>query len=229
MALILHIETATEVCAVCLSEGGQLIQEVVNPTAYSHASALTIMIRDLMAACGKSLNSLDAVSLSNGPGSFTGLRVGAAVAKGICFALDKPLIAIDTLKSLAGAIALECEPGEWICPMIDARRMEVYLALYNPSVEEVWGNQAMIIDGTNFEAIYKHGHRIAFGGNGASKCSEVLPAERSRFLDIPCAARHLIPFAEAAFADAHFENLASYSPNYLKRPNITVSKKGNPL
>lgn len=229
MSLILNIETSTEVCSVCLSANGTLLQELESPKAFSHANELTLLIAKLMEMAGYSLKDLDAVAISSGPGSFTGLRVGIAAAKGICFALDKPLINVETLLSLAGEIVRQSEEGAWICPMIDARRMEVYTTLFKPDMVPVWETQAKIIDETSFDSFFKAGQRIAFGGNGAEKCRAFFSAAQSQILEIKCAARHLIPFAEAAFQEKNFEDLASFSPNYLKRPNITVAKKGGPL
>ncbi|MBR9921459.1 MAG: tRNA (adenosine(37)-N6)-threonylcarbamoyltransferase complex dimerization subunit type 1 TsaB [Bacteroidetes bacterium] len=232
MALILHIETSTEVCSVALSEGGQLLLEKEAADDYSHASQLTLLIRDLMASAERLLKDLDAVSVSSGPGSFTGLRVGTAAAKGICYALDKPLIAVDTLLSLAGGLALlnkdsaKASKDSWFCPMIDARRMEVYTAVYKPDLSVAEEKKALIVDETSFSDYVEKGIHLMFGGNGAAKCEEVLEDDHFHFVELSCAARHLIPFADAAFAESRFEDLASFSPEYLKRPNITRSKKG---
>lgn len=224
MALILNLETTTEICSVCLSADGIVLQQLESQEAFAHARELTILVDQLMSAAGHTLSDLDAVAVSEGPGSFTGLRVGVSVAKGICYALDKPLIAVDTLASIAFAMEQEGESA-WLCPMIDARRMEVYTALFRPDKSRVWETRALIVDEESFTEVLPQGESLLLGGNGAAKCMHLFDAEVVADAQVRCAARHLVPLSEEAFSNNSFADLAYFSPNYLKAPNITKSKK----
>ena len=146
MPKILCIETATEICSVCLSIDGEAVALAETDKGFSHASTLTILIQKCLEEANLTLDNLDAVALSQGPGSYTGLRIGVSVAKGICYALNKPMIAIDTLEALAWACAKEEKQEAHYCPMIDARRMEVYTAMYNLKGEEEQSVNALILD-----------------------------------------------------------------------------------
>jgi tRNA threonylcarbamoyladenosine biosynthesis protein TsaB len=224
MALILNLETTTEVCSVCLSLDGAVVQQLESSASFAHASELTLLIQRLMATTNHSLSVLDAVAVSEGPGSFTGLRVGVSVAKGICYALQKPLIAVDTLLALAGAMQAK-GTGQWLCPMIDARRMEVYTALFRPDGSNEWETQALIVEEGVFAEVLPEGARLLLGGNGAAKCLHLFDPAAVTDAEIRCSAQYLVPLAEEAYANNSFADLAYFSPNYLKAPNITQSKK----
>jgi tRNA threonylcarbamoyladenosine biosynthesis protein TsaB len=226
MPLILHLETATEVCSAALSDAEGMIALVEAPTPYAHAAQITLLVEECLRRSGRRLTELDAVSLSRGPGSYTALRVGAATAKGICYALDKPLIAVDTLRSLAAATRQTKDPPElWYCPMIDARRMEVYHAVFDARLSPLTNAKALVVNEHTFAEDFERGQTIVFSGNGAPKCQNVLRNSRAVFRPIVCSAAHLIPLAHEAFREKRWENLASFTPLYLKPPNITVPKK----
>ena len=226
MPYILHIETATECCSVALSRGNEVLAIEENANSQTHAATLTLMIERVMHACDLSLSEINAVSVSKGPGSYTALRIGISTAKGICFALQKPLIAVDTLQSLALAAAQVMPLEDAIyCPMIDARRMEVYSALYNFKNNILKSNESIIIDNHSFTDYLKKDIKIIFTGNGAPKCVSVLENECAIFVETRCSARHLVPLALQSFENQHFEDVAYFTPEYLKEPNITTSKK----
>lgn len=225
MPLILNIETATEVCSVGLSKGQQLIGLKENFQQYSHASQITILIRQCLEEAGYSLTDLDAVAVSKGPGSFTALRIGIATAKGICYSLEKPLIAIDTLQAIALGCFLKKKKEALYCPMIDARRMEVYTAFYTASNEPLQEAKALIVDAHAFEAQIAAKQSVVFCGNGAEKCRSVLQAEWFEFSQTTCSAAHMPILSNKAFTAKEFVDLAYFEPFYLKSPNITTPKK----
>jgi len=225
MPKILNIETATDICSVSFCEDGKVISFQENQEGFTHASTLTILIQKCLAEANTNLESLDAVAVSQGPGSYTGLRIGVSVAKGICYALDKPLIAIDTLQALAWACAEEEQKDAHYCSMIDARRMEVYSAFYNKTNEETQPVSAIIIDENSFQSIFEKNEKIIFCGNGAEKCKPVLTSPLALFSPIICSAKHLSFLSYQSYLQKDFCDLAYFSPLYYKSPNITVSKK----
>lgn len=215
MANILHIETATQVCSVALSSGGQLIQLKESSEKNSHSATVTLFIDEVMKASGMSYSALDAVAISMGPGSYTGLRIGVSTAKGICYAADKPLIAIGTLQAMAAG-AKKGTPS-LLCPMIDARRMEVYTELFNPDLSTFREIKAEIIDGNSFAAELTD-HTIWFFGDGAAKCKPVLGSHpNARFIDdFQPSAAHMISLAEEKFNRSEFVDVVYFEPYYLK-------------
>lgn len=221
MHLILHIETATDICSIGLSRGDQLLSIHNAETGYQHAAQITLLIQRCLEEAGVRLIELDAVALSSGPGSYTSLRVGAATAKGICYSLDKPLIAVDTLQSLALASLKQEREEALYYPMIDARRMEVYTAGFDAANEQIEAPQAVIVDEFTFSEQLRAGHRIVLSGNGAEKCRSVLADKDIFYSQVACSAAHLLPLALRALEQGAFEDMAYYSPNYLKPPNIT--------
>jgi tRNA threonylcarbamoyladenosine biosynthesis protein TsaB len=228
MSLILNIETATDTCSVALAEGGMLLafREV---QTLNHAGQLTLFIEECLAEAQLKLSDVKAVAISNGPGSYTALRVGSSTAKGICYALDLPMIAIDTLESLALATfeALG-DSAALYCPMIDARRLEVYGAIFSYDTAEkravIEETQPIIIDSSSFENYFSAGKKIIFCGNGADKCRPFLTSEWAMFHDANCSAKHLVKLSFAAFEKKQFINVAYHTPQYLKAPNITTPK-----
>ncbi len=225
MPKILNIETATDICSVSFCEDGQVISFEENKDGYTHASTLTILIQKCLDEAETTLASLDAIAVSQGPGSYTGLRIGVSVAKGICYALNKPLIAVDTLRALAWACAEEMKEEAHYCSMIDARRMEVYSAKYNVKNEEEEPVNALIIDENSFEDIFAKGEKIFFCGNGAEKCKSVLTSPLAVFSPIVCSAKHLCFLSNEYFLQGNFIDTAYFSPLYYKSPNITIPKK----
>lgn len=225
MSKILCIETATDICSVCLSIDGAPVALSETAQGFSHASKLTLLIEECLNKASLTLNDIDAVAVSQGPGSYTGLRIGVSVAKGICYALDKPMIAIDTLEALAWACANEEKQEVHFCPMIDARRMEVYTAMYNLQGKEEQSVHALIVDEHAFEDIFSKGETIFFCGNGAEKCKPILTSSFAQFSNIICSAKHLSHLAKKYFEEEKFCDTAYFSPLYYKSPNITIPKK----
>jgi tRNA threonylcarbamoyladenosine biosynthesis protein TsaB len=226
MPTILQLETATPVCAVALSINGKTVASKEETAQNIHASKLTLFINDVMEQAGVAFADLDAVAVSKGPGSYTGLRIGVSTAKGLCFALDKPLIAINTLSMMAAGFLAE-NPGYrgLVCPMIDARRMEVFTAVFDANLNEVEATNAKIVDETSFSNLLKE-HEITFIGNGAEKCSPFIIHSNAKFLTTNFnAASNMTLLANAAFTDENFEDVAYFEPFYLKDFVFTVPKK----
>lgn len=223
MAKLLLLETATERCSVGIADGGHLLALREAEAEYQHAARITLLIEAALREAGLSLPEIDAVAVSSGPGSYTSLRVGSSTAKGIGFALQKPLIVVDTLQALARAARQPDDAPETVyIPMIDARRMEVYSAIYDQQLQEISPAQALVILSDSFALYRKQGHPIAFCGNGAEKCRSVLSGPDLTYrTDIICSAAHLSVLAEQAFEQKEFSDVAYYEPRYLKPPNVT--------
>ena len=219
--MILQIETATTSCSVALAHGGKLLAVRQINERNIHAEVITKFIDELIAETGTTYAGLDAIAVSCGPGSYTGLRIGISTAKGLCFALDKPLIAIETLESMAYGVIhsnnIELEPGTLLCPMIDARRMEVYTAMFDERGGRIKETSAEIIDENSFADLLK-GNRILFFGDGALKCKTLLGSNpQAVFLgDFENSAAHLTQKAEEKFQKQEFEDVAYFEPFYLK-------------
>ncbi len=225
MPVILLIESSTETCSVGLSENGRLLDAREAEGPYEHTARITLLIDELTRGAGRTLKAVDAVAVSIGPGSFTALRVGLSTAKGICYALGKPLIAVDTLAALAGAAVRAYDRDTAVyCPMIDARRMEVYTAFYNASLETLEEAHALIVEGDSFDRFLATGREVVLFGNGAEKCRQVLTTPGVRYLDQVCTAEMLARPANDQFAAGDFADLAYTEPFYLKPPNITTPK-----
>lgn len=217
MALILNIETATTVCSVSLANDGRLIALKEQNGDYSHAENLTLFIEDIFKQAGKKLNETDAIAVSKGPGSYTGLRIGVSSAKGLCCALNKPLISVNTLQAMALGISIKKNNEYLLCPMIDARRMEVYCALYDQNNNEIKSTSAEIIDEHSFSDILKN-NTIVFFGDGAEKCKSVLSENKNAvFIDnVFPSAKNLIELSLQSFINNDFEDVAYFEPFYLK-------------
>lgn len=235
MAKILLIETATEVCSTAISVDGQLRALSENLNTLSHASLLTLQIRECCEAAGVSLAELDAVALSRGPGGYTALRVGASVAKGICYALDKPLIAVDTLRALAQASMGKDEKADYntlYVPLLDARRQEVWLAMYDAHMVERAPAQSLILENNSFENYIQQcvgeewEGRIVLAGNGIHKVRSGGFLKKAVFSSVEkCSAYSMIKPAEAILQKADFQDIAYFEPFYMKPPNITTPNK----
>ena len=226
MACILHIETSTDVCSVALSEDGAILFTKEDFDGPQHAVTLGVFIDEVLSMADSHAKPIDAVALSCGPGSYTGLRIGASMAKGICYGRNLPLIALSTLKVMSVPILLMDELPEdaLLCPMIDARRMEVYAAIYDRALNPVKEVSADIITADSY-AEYLREHPVYFFGNGAAKCKEVITHQNARFIDdIQPLARWMFPLADRAFLDGTFQDVAYFEPFYLKEFVATVAK-----
>lgn len=215
MAILLHLETATTNCSVGISSGDSLLSlKENNAVDYSHSEQLHLFIKEALAGASLSFSDLDAVAVSKGPGSYTGLRIGVSAAKGLCFSLDLPLIAVPTLEALARQV--EPKAREVVVPVLDARRMEVYSAVFDSQYRELRETRAEIIDPDSFGE-YRSMERIHFLGNGAKKIQETLRGGNFSFdaSAVPSAAQ-MVPLAHRKFQASDFEDLAYFEPYYLK-------------
>jgi tRNA threonylcarbamoyladenosine biosynthesis protein TsaB len=217
MALIISIETSTKVCSVALHRDTTLLASSEILIEKSHSRYITVMIDRLFEYSGEQLQDIDAVAVSKGPGSYTGLRIGVSTAKGLCYALDKPLIAVDTLAAMAHQANRYNHAGAMLCPMTDARRMEVYCALYDATMKEQEPVQAKIIDEQSFQSILNQSP-VLFLGDGAQKCKAVLGHNpHAIFVDgVYPSAVAIGNLAMQQFAEKNFEDVAYFEPFYLK-------------
>jgi tRNA threonylcarbamoyladenosine biosynthesis protein TsaB len=230
MALILSIETADMGCSVALHDAGELLVEKIEFDSKSSSSLLTTLITEVFEVCDKTFSDLSAVAISKGPGSYTGLRIGVSTAKGFCYALDLPIIAINTLDCLIHANR-DFE-GEIVCPMLDARRMEVYCKMIDiKNNKEVLKTSSLVIDSNSFQEIL-NSQTVLFCGPGAVKCRELLEAfSNSRFEleTTPVQAKNMGILAYEAFKKGSFESLEELEPFYLKDFLAKKSQKKMPL
>lgn len=229
MGLLLNIETATTVCSVALARDGVLLAIKEQNGDYSHAENITLFIEDVCKQAKISLKDIDAVAVSKGPGSYTGLRIGVSTAKGLCYSLDKPLISVNTLEALADSFwnsGVELQDSDLLCPMLDARRMEVYCAIFDLNGNVVEETAAVIIDENSFSQLLTT-NKIYFFGDGAAKCKEVFSKNPNAiFIDnFVCSAKGMITPADAAFENETFEDVAYFEPFYLK-DFVAGKKKG---
>jgi tRNA threonylcarbamoyladenosine biosynthesis protein TsaB len=218
--MILQIETATASCSVALTQNGQVLAVKERNERNIHAEVITLFIQEIFALTGKTYIDVDAVAVSSGPGSYTGLRIGVSTAKGLCFALDKPLIAVGTLKAMADGILEHLQlpdgSGTLLCPMIDARRMEVFTAVFDACGQQINPTEAKIIDQNSFTDLLNQ-HEIIFFGDGAGKCREILTHPNARIINsFVNSATHLTEQATGKFKAADFEDVAYFEPYYLK-------------
>ena len=223
---ILNLETSTSVCSVALAAGEEVLFEKAAFEGPSHAALLGTFVSEALAALKRTGKTLDAVAVSSGPGSYTGLRIGVSMAKGLCFGLNIPLIAVPTLDCLA-AEAIRQNGGAsdtLYCAMLDARRMEVYAALYDSALQTVRPVAAEVIDASSYASFLAEG-KVYFFGNGADKCKSLLTAPNACFIDsVSPLATGMIPLSLQAFAARRFENVAYFEPFYLKEFQATVAK-----
>ena len=225
MALILNIETATKNCSVSLAKDGIILaMEELNNGNYSHAEKLHPFIQNIINKTNISLQDIDAVAVSKGPGSYTGLRIGVSAAKGLCFANDTPLISIDTLQSLASTLVIE-ENNSLIVPMLDARRMEVYASVYDNEYKQIRDIKAEIIDENSFQE-YLSDTKVYFLGDGAEKCKTMITHENAVFIDnkFP-SSKEMAILSYNKHKKNDIEDVAYFEPFYLKDFVATVQKK----
>ncbi len=220
MACILHIETSTNACSVAVSENGQCIhEETQHGERGAGAEQLGRMVDEALSFTDSHAIPFDAVSVSCGPGSYTGLRIGVSMAKGICYGRDLKLIAVPTLELMCVPVLLRetiTEDNALLCPMIDARRMEVYSALYDRSLKEVREVKADVVTAETYKQ-WLDERPIYFFGNGAQKCMETLNHPNAHYIDgIEPLAKWMMPLAEKRFLNEQFEDVAYFVPFYLK-------------
>jgi tRNA threonylcarbamoyladenosine biosynthesis protein TsaB len=216
MSLILNIDTAIDTASVCLSDDNEVLQLELNENQKDHAKWLHTAIASVLQKTDKTINELNAVAVSIGPGSYTGLRVGLASAKGICYALNIPLIAISTLKMIALATRQdEISDYNMICPLIDARRMEVFTALYDMELVEKNPPEAITLDENSFSEILTE-NRVLFCGNGNKKLQEIITSPNALFNNTVANASHLAKLSYEHFINKDFANLAYTDPLYIK-------------
>lgn len=219
--MILQIETATTVCSAALAHNGNVLAYKEVEQRNVHAEALTIFIDELLGTANQSYADLDAIAVSSGPGSYTGLRIGVSTAKGLCFALDKPLIAVETLKAMADGIissnSFNISDNTLLCPMIDARRMEVFTAIFDNKGNRIKPTSAEIIDQNSFSDLLQN-HEVIFFGDGAAKCREVLGNNpNARIIEsFVNSSRYLSKQAAEKYLENDFEDVAYFEPYYLK-------------
>lgn len=213
MSLILNIDTAVQTASICLSQDGENIGLKINPSQKDQAAWLHVAISELLQQHDLSLHNLDAVAVSAGPGSYTGLRVGMATGKGLCYALKLPFITVNTLQMMAAA-ALD-EPTDLLCPMIDARRMEVFTATYNKSLTEVITPNNTILTEAFLEDLLGK-YTITFFGNGSNKLSKLINSKNAIFKDLNANAGHLGKLSNTSFIQKNFSDLAYSEPFYGK-------------
>ena len=224
--MILSLETSTEVCSVAVHNQGQLVAERESLDAYSHAEKLAPLIDEILADNNIKRGELSAVAVSAGPGSYTGLRIGTSTAKGLCYALNIPLITISTLESMLEGIEHGNE-NHLLCPMLDARRMEVYCLLADSNDHIILDTHAKIIDNTSFSD-YLSTKKISFYGNGAEKCKQVIPSENAIFIDaVKPSAINIGTLASIKYQKNDFADLGNFEPDYLKAFRAIPAK--NPL
>ena len=222
MSCILNIETSTDVCSVALSQDGVCIFEKANYEGMNHAKSLATFADEAVSFADSHAIPLDAMAVSKGPGSYTGLRIGVSTAKGICYGRGIKMIAIPTLKLLCvpvllGEVGNTLPDDALLCPMIDARRMEVYAALYDRALNEVRPTQADIVDGETYRE-YLEAHPVWFFGNGEGKCDKLLLEHHNAHTlkNIRPLAKNMMPLSEKAMAEGDFVDVAYFEPYYLK-------------
>ena len=215
MALILLLETATTNCSVALASDGKIVAARSINSGYSHSEKINVFIQEVIEQAGKKLNELNAIAVSSGPGSYTGLRIGVSTAKGLCYALDIPLINVNTLDAMAQG--MNAESDKLLIPMIDARRMEVYSAVYDENKKRISEIEAIVVD-ENFYTSFRKSKQLILAGDGADKCIELFKTDASIKIEpsfIP-QAEFLATLAERKFKNSEFENVALFEPFYLK-------------
>ncbi|NSL89650.1 tRNA (adenosine(37)-N6)-threonylcarbamoyltransferase complex dimerization subunit type 1 TsaB [Chitinophaga solisilvae] len=217
MALILNIDTATTTGSVSLARDGRALRTKVNEHQQDHAATMILFVKQLLEEEGLTAADVDAVAVSAGPGSYTGLRVGVATAKGLCYAWKKPLIAVSTLQMMAqGMKSVLQDEAAWYCPMLDARRQEVFTAIYDAGLNAVLQPQALVLSPDTFSAELAQ-QKIYFFGDGSPKWEQLLPAhEHAVFKEYVMNAADMTPLSEQFYREKAFADLAYFSPFYLK-------------
>lgn len=231
MSLILCIETGTDICSVGLARDGELISLRESAEGRDHAKKVGVFVDELLREMDVMPDELDAVAVGKGPGSYTGLRIGVSFAKGLCYGLQIPLIAVGSLDAMtevaredfeAGILGVESLDDKWLCPMVDARRMEVYAQVFSSSGVAQCDVRAEVVGEESFSEWRKDRKMVIFG-NGAAKCREVLPD--AHYIDVTPSARGLARLAEERLKAGEVEDIAYFEPFYLKDFIVIPSKK----
>ena len=224
MCTLLTIETSTPVCSCAFSRNGEILINKENYEGRSHASQVGLFVHEIMEYAREQYIQLDAIAVSSGPGSYTGLRIGVSEAKGLSYGLDIPLIAIPTARIMASIMSGRADEDTLLCPMIDARRMEVYATFFDCSLRVVRETSADIVEKGSYNDLLEE-RKIIFFGNGAEKCRSVITHHNALFFDdIHPLASGMVPLAEKAFADKMFVDVAYFEPFYLKEFVATIPK-----
>lgn len=227
MSCILSIETSTDVCSVAMSENGQCIFKKEDHSGPNHAVSLGVFVDEALSFTDNHAIPLGAVAVSQGPGSYTGLRIGVSMAKGICYGRDVPLLAVPTLEVMAVPVLLnhEIEEDALLCSMIDARRMEVYSAIYDRALKPHRETRADIVDGDTYREFLDR-HPVYFFGNGAAKCMETINHPNAHLIKgIEPLAKYMFPLAERRWVQKEYEDVAYFVPFYLKDFVAKMPKK----
>ena len=223
MSLLLTIETTTKNCSVALfDDAKQLALKELVSEGYSHAEQLTIFIEEVLSEVKISINNLNAIALSMGPGSYTGLRIGTSTAKGLCYSLGIPLIAISTLKAMALGISKKYDFPLY-CPMIGARRMEVFAGMYDSENNEIREVNADVVDVNTYAEYLKN--EVLFFGDGALKCADIISNDNANFIECYPSAKDIRILAFQKYSNNDFEDVAYFEPYYLKDFVASIQKK----
>lgn len=232
MSLILCIETGTDVCSVGIAKDGELLSLRESDEGRDHARKVGVFVDELLRETGIAPEDLDAVAVGKGPGSYTGLRIGVSFAKGLCYGLQKPLVAVGSLDALAevaredyeaGILSVEGWENAYLCPMVDARRMEVYAQVFDADGRPQSEVSAEVIDTESFAAFRGQGRPFVIFGSGARKCADVLPD--ATLVEVTPSARGLARLAQQALDEGRTVNIAYFEPFYLKDFVVTTSRK----
>ena len=231
MATILCIETGTDICSVGIARDGEIVSMLESDEGRDHARKVGVFVDELLRTTGVAPDEIDAVAVGKGPGSYTGLRIGVSFAKGLCYGLQKPLIAVGSLDAMTAVAREDYKAGivdvdNWeqarLCPMVDARRMEVYAQVFDSAGAPLTEVAAEIVTDESFAEWRKDGDFVIFG-NGAAKCTEVLTD--AILVNVTPSVRGIAPLAQKAFDEGNFEDIAYFEPFYLKDFVVTASKK----
>lgn len=225
MAFILNIETSTTVCSVSISKNGELISFKEINNGYTHVENLHVFIEEVLKSSSITIKQLNAIAISKGPGSYTGLRIGVSAAKGLAYSLNIPLIALNTLQVITNSAINNSQPNAVYCPMLDARRMEVYTAVYDKNLSTVSDTEALIVDEITIAKFSNYG-KIYFFGDGMSKCKEILKMlPNANFIEsIVPSAKAMCDLSFKKFSNQEFEDVAYFEPFYLKDFLILTKK-----
>ncbi len=227
MPLILNIETATKVCSVSLAKGNTMLSNRISYEDKSHSELVTVFVQQIIEELQIDIKTIDAVAVSKGPGSYTGLRIGVSAAKGIAYGIDKPLISVNTLQTMVCMVLNnnDFDKNTLFCPMIDARRMEVYTAVYDINCKQIREIKAEIIDENSFNKLLDN-NKVVFFGDGANKCKNTILHENAIFIDdITPLSNYMVKLAFENFKNKQFEDVAYFEPFYLKDFVATKPKK----
>lgn len=232
MSLILCIETGTDICSVGIAKDGELLSLRESDEGRDHARKVGVFVDELLRETGIVPDDLDAVAVGKGPGSYTGLRIGVSFAKGLCYGLQKPLVAVGSLDALAevaredyeaGILSVDDWDGAYLCPMVDARRMEVYAQVFDTEGRPQGEVSAEVVDEGSFAAFRGQGRPFVIFGSGARKCADVLPD--AVYVEVTPSARGLARLAQQALDEGRTKDIAYFEPFYLKDFVVTTSRK----